>query len=158
MKHKHSTTIVSTSLLCLGLLSATGLAHAAGNCTIALKADDAMKFDLKTVTVSAACPTITVELAHTGKLPVAAMGHNVVIATSKDMEAIGRDGIKAGAANNYLAKGDARVIAATSLIGAGQKTTVSFPGKKLTAGGDYAFFCSFPGHSFQMKGKLTVTR
>jgi azurin len=150
--------ILSTSLLCLGLLAASGFAQAAGNCTISLKGDDAMKFDLKTATVSAACPSITVELVHTGKLPAAAMGHNVVISATKDVDAIARDGIKAGVANNYITKGDTRVIAATTLIGGGQKTKVTFPGKKLTAGGDYTFFCSFPGHSTLMKGKLTVTK
>lgn len=150
--------ILSTSLLCLGLLAASGFAHAASNCTLSLKGDDAMKFDLKTATVSAACPSITVELVHTGKLPVAAMGHNVVISATKDVDAVARDGIKAGAANNYITKGDTRVIAATTLVGGGQKTKVTFPGKKLTAGGDYTFFCSFPGHSTLMKGKLTVTK
>ena len=34
------------TLLALALLGAAGMAHAAGNCTIALKGDDAMKFDL----------------------------------------------------------------------------------------------------------------
>ncbi|MNP84385.1 Azurin [compost metagenome] len=56
-----------------------------------------------------------------------------------------------------MTQGDARVIAATTLVGGGQKTKVTFPGKKLMAGGDYTFFCSFPGHSMLMKGKLTVT-
>ncbi|MGB3394750.1 MAG: azurin, partial [Stenotrophomonas sp.] len=139
-------------------LGAAGMAHAAGNCTISLKGDDAMKFDLREATVSAGCATITVELTHTGKLPMAAMGHNVVITTTADMAATARDGIKAGAANAYVAKDDARVIAHTALIGGGATTRVSFPGKKLTAGSDYSFFCSFPGHSALMKGKLVVTR
>ena len=38
------------TLLALALLGAAGMAHAAGNCTIALKGDDAMKFDLKEAT------------------------------------------------------------------------------------------------------------
>ncbi|MGB3394746.1 MAG: azurin, partial [Stenotrophomonas sp.] len=139
-------------------LGAAGMAHAAGNCTISLKGDDAMKFDLREATVSAGCATITVELTHTGKLPMAAMGHNVVITTTADMAAAARDGIKAGTANAYVAKDDARVIAHTALIGGGATTRVSFPGKKLTAGTDYSFFCSFPGHSALMKGKLVVTR
>lgn len=150
--------ILSTSILVLGLLGAAGHAQAAGNCTVALKGDDAMKFDLKEATVSASCATITVELTHTGKMPAAAMGHNVVITATKDVDAVGRDGIKAGVANHYVTKGDARVIAATTLVGGGQKTKVTFPGKKLTAGGDYTFFCSFPGHSMLMKGKLIVTK
>src|SRR5690606_39916396 len=69
--------------------------------------------DLKEATVSASCATITVELAHTGKLPVTAMGHNVVVAKTPDMAGIARDGIKAGAAGGYVAKDDARVIAHT---------------------------------------------
>jgi len=41
-----------------------------------------MKFDKTEVTVSSSCKTVTINLAHTGKLPVASMGHNVVVATS----------------------------------------------------------------------------
>lgn len=149
--------VLSTSLLMLGVLVA-GHAQAANNCTIALKGDDAMKFDQKQITVSASCPTITIQLAHTGKLPASAMGHNVVIAATKDVDAIGRDGIKAGLPNNYVNKADTRVIAHTKVIGGGEKATATFPGKKLTAGGDYTFFCSFPGHSMLMKGKLVVTK
>ena len=149
---------VTRSLLFAGLLGAAGFAQAAGNCTVSLKGDDAMKFDLKEATVSASCPTITIELTHTGKLPAAAMGHNVVVTATKDLDAVARDGIKAGVGGHYVNKADARVIAATTLVGGGQKTKVSFPGKKLTAGGDYSFFCSFPGHSMLMKGKLVVTR
>ncbi|HEY0505893.1 MAG TPA: azurin [Lysobacter sp.] len=150
--------VLATSILFAGLFGVAGFAQAAGNCTVSLKGDDAMKFDLKEATVSASCPTITVELTHTGKMPAAAMGHNVVISATKDMAAIERDGIKAGVANNYIAAGDKRVIAHTKLVGGGEKTKVTFPGKKLTAGGDYIFFCSFPGHSTLMKGKLVVTK
>ena len=149
----------SRLLATLVLLGAASVAQAAGNnCTVSLKGDDAMKYDLKEATVSASCPTITIELAHTGKLPVAAMGHNVVVAKAADVAGISRDGLKAGAAAGYVAKGDARVIAHTEMIGGGQMTKITFPGKALAAGGDYAFFCSFPGHSSMMKGKLVVTR
>ncbi len=149
---------LSRALLALALFGAAGMAHAAGNCTISLKGDDAMKFDLREATVSASCATITVELTHTGKLPVAAMGHNVVISTTADLAALARDGVKAGAANNYVPKDDARAIAFTPLVGGGATTRTTFPGKKLVAGTDYSFFCSFPGHSALMKGKLVVTR
>jgi len=149
---------IPRSLMFAGLLGVAGFAQAAGHCTVAIKGDDAMKFDIKEATVSASCPTITVELTHTGKMPAAAMGHNVVITAAKDMDAVARDGIKAGVAGNYINKADPRVIATTTLVGGGQKTRVTFPGKKLIAGGDYAFFCSFPGHSMLMKGKLVVTK
>jgi azurin len=149
---------LSRTLAALALLSAAGMAQAAGNCTISLKGDDAMKFDLKEATVSASCPIITLELTHSGKLPVAAMGHNVVVSKTAHLAGVARDGMKAGAAGAYVQANDARVIAHTSLIGGGQKTKITFPGKKLTAGGDYSFFCSFPGHSTLMKGKLAVTK
>ena len=150
--------LITRSLVIAGLLGAAGFAQAAGNRTVAIRGDDAMKFDIKEATVSASCPTITIELTHTGKMPAAAMGHNVVVSATKDMDAVARDGIKAGVAGNYINKADPRVIAATTLIGGGAKTKVTFPGKKLTAGGDYSFFCSFPGHSMLMKGKLIVTK
>ena len=149
---------LSHSLLALALFGAAGMAQAAGNCTVSLKGDDAMKFDLKEATVSASCATITLELTHTGKLPAAAMGHNVVVSKTADLAGVARDGMKAGAAGAYVQASDARVIAHTSLVGGGKKTKITFPGKKLTAGGDYSFFCSFPGHSTLMKGKLVVTK
>lgn len=144
--------------LAAALLGLAGTAAAAPNCTIALKANDAMQFDKNAATVSAACPTITVTLQHTGKLPVTAMGHNVVITKTADMAAVGAAGMSAGAAANYLPKGDARVVAATTLVGGGGTVKTTFPGKKLTAGQPYTFFCSFPGHSAMMKGTLTVTK
>lgn len=140
----------------LGLLAFGGTA-AASNCTIKLSGDDRMQFDKKEVTVSASCKTINIELAHTGQLPAAAMGHNVVVAATPDVQAVNAAGAKAGAAAGYLAKDDPKVLGATAMIGGGESTKASFPGSKLKAGGDYTFFCSFPGHAALMKGKLVVT-
>ncbi|GAB3096152.1 azurin [Lysobacter terrae] len=152
MKH------ASTLFLGLALLGASAFAQAAPNCTIKLKGNDAMQFDLKTATVSASCPKITIELTHIGKMAAQVMGHNVVISQTADMNAITAAGMKAGAASGYVAKGDAKVIAATSVVGGGASTKTSFAGSKLKAGGDYTFFCSFPGHAALMKGKLVVTK
>ena len=74
------------------------------------------------------------------------------------MNAITAAGTKAGAAAGYVPKGDAKVIAATPVVGGGASTKATFAGSKLKAGGDYTFFCSFPGHSALMKGKLVVTK
>ena len=140
----------------LGLLAFGGTA-AASNCTIKLKGDDRMQFDQKEITVSASCKTINIELEHTGQLPAAAMGHNVVVAATSDVQAVNAAGAKAGAAAGYLPANDPKVLGATDMIGGGASTKASFPGSKLTAGGDYTFFCSFPGHAALMKGKLVVT-
>ena len=45
--------IVLIGLACLGIAAN---AQAASNCTLKLKGDDKMQFDLKTATVSAGCP------------------------------------------------------------------------------------------------------
>ena len=144
-------------LLALALLGAASAVQAAPNCTIKLKGDDRMQFDLKTATVSASCAKINVELTHTGAMPAKNMGHNVVITATKDVSAVASAGIKAGAASHYVPAGDARVLAFTKIIGGGESTKTTFPGKALKAGGEYSFFCSFPGHSGLMKGKLVVT-
>jgi len=151
MKH------ASLLLLALACLGAAANADAS-NCTIKLKGDDKMQYDLKTATVSAGCPKITIEFAHTGKLAKEAMGHNVVISLASDMGAVTAAGVKAGLVADYVPKGDARVIAHTTVVGGGATTKASFPGNKLKPGGAYAFYCSFPGHSAIMKGTLVVTK
>jgi len=150
----------STTLLALALAACAGAttAHAAPNCTIRLKGDDRMQYDLKTATVSASCAKITIELSHTGKLAANVMGHNVVISQTADMSAVNAAGMKAGAASGYVAKGDPKVIAATSVVGGGASTKTSFAGSKLKPGGDYSFYCSFPGHAGLMKGTLVVAK
>jgi azurin len=60
----------------------------------------------------------------------------------------------AGLPNDYLKKGDTRVIAHTKVVGGGQTASVTFPTSKLTKGGAYTYFCSFPGHSSLMIGTL----
>ena len=148
---------IRKTLLALALLGAAGLAHAAPSCAIKLKAGDDMKFDQKSVTVSAGCKSISIELQHSGKLPVAAMGHNVVITATPDAAGVAQDGIKAGAAGGYLPAGDKRVLASTKMIGGGQSATATLAGGKLKAGGAYTFLCSFPGHSTLMRGTVVVT-
>ena len=144
-------------LFALALLAFAGAAQAAPNCTIKLKGGDNMQFDQKAVTVSAGCKSIALEFEHTGKLPVAAMGHNIVVTATADADAVARDGVKAGAAAGYVPADDARVLGATRMVGGGESASATIPGGKLKAGGDYTFFCSFPGHSALMRGKVTVT-
>ena len=139
----------------LALLGAVGTAQAQ-NCTISLEGNDRMQFNEKAVSVSASCANITVELKHTGSLPVAAMGHNVVISKASDRAGIGADGASAGAANDYIREGDERVIAHSDMIGGGQSTSVTFPVSAIQGGGPYEFFCSFPGHWAVMRGSIQV--
>lgn len=143
------------TLVLLAALMSSSLVHAE-NCSIDLQADDAMKFDQHSVTVAATCKAVTIHLTHTGKLPIATMGHNVVIALTDAFQSVAQDGMKAGLAGDYVNAGDARVIAHTKIIGGGAATTTTFPGNKLKAGAAYTFFCSAPGHWSLMQGKLVV--
>jgi azurin len=82
------------------------------------------------------------------------MGHNWVLTKTADMQAVANAGVSAGLEKDHLPPGDKRIIAHTKIIGGGESTSVKFKTSLLTKGGDYTFFCSFPGHSGLMKGKL----
>lgn len=126
------------------------------NCSTTIEGNDAMQFNVGSITVPASCTNFTITLKHVGQMPVAAMGHNVVIARASDMQAIAADGMAAGAAAKYIKPGDTRVIAHSDTIGGGQTTSVSFDVGKIKEGGPFEFFCSFPGHSALMKGTIAV--
>ena len=126
------------------------------DCATEIEGNDAMQFNVGSIAVPASCSEFKITLKHTGKMPVAAMGHNVVITRLADMQSVAAEGMGAGAAAAYVKPGDARVIAHTELIGGGQSTSVSFPVSKIQGNGPYEFFCSFPGHSAIMKGTIAV--
>lgn len=126
------------------------------DCATVIEGNDAMQFNVGSITVPASCTDFTITLKHTGQMPAASMGHNVVIAKAADTQGVNADGAAAGTAAAYVKPGDARVVAHTALVGGGQATTVSFPVARLQDGGPYEFFCSFPGHSALMKGSISV--
>lgn len=145
-----------TGLLLLGSMFVAPQVLAQDKCAATIEASDAMRYNRSTLNIPKSCTTFTVTLRNTGKLPKAAMGHNIVIAKTSDMAGIDADGVKAGIANNYLKPNDPRVIAASKLVGGGETTTVKIPVAKLLTGGPYSFFCSFPGHSALMKGTIKL--
>lgn len=123
-------------------------------CALAISGDDAMKFDKAELKVDADCTEVTLTLTHAGNFAANMMGHNWVLTRAADMEGVATDGMKAGPDAGFVQAGDARVIAHTKVVGGGESTSVTFPTSVLEKGGDYAFFCSFPGHWNVMKGKL----
>lgn len=144
------------SLLALAVGATLSTASMAATCAIDIDSNDAMKFSVANVDVSKSCKEFTVNLKHVGKLPKAAMGHNWVLAKTADVQGVAADGIPAGLANDYVKKGDARVITHTKVIGPGETDSVKFPVSALKAGESYTFFCSFPGHSGVMKGTVKL--
>lgn len=141
------------SLAFVSLLAAASGAFAADKvCSVEITANDAMQFDKKEIAVAGDCTQVEVTLKHVGKLAATSMGHNWVLAKAADMMGAANDGMGAGAPNDYIKPGDARVIAHTKLIGGGQSTSVKFATAVLKKGEAYTFFCSFPGHWSVMKG------
>lgn len=123
-------------------------------CAVALDSTDQMSFSQKEIKVAADCRQVKLTLRHTGKLAATTMGHNWVLTRSADYQPVAMAGMRMKLADSYLPKGDARVLAHTPVIGGGQSTSVTFSTARLTKGGDYTFFCSFPGHFAMMKGRF----
>ena len=144
--------IRSTLLAAAALLLSSQLQ--AKTCELSIDSTDQMTFSTKELKVAGDCTEVKLTLNHTGKLAKAAMGHNWVLTKTPDYQGVANDGLKAGAAADYLPAGDARIIAHTKLIGGGESDTITFSTGALEKGGDYTFFCSFPGHWAIMKGVL----
>lgn len=143
----------SVSLAIL-LLAATGPALAK-TCEVTVESNDQMKFDKAEIAIAADCTEVALTLKHTGTLAAEVMGHNWVLAKTDEYRPLAIAGGRETAETSFLPKDDARAIAFTPVIGGGETTSVTFSTDKLEAGGDYTFFCSFPGHWGVMKGKLT---
>ena len=152
MQTKHL--LASTLLAAPLFLSAQ--AHAAAACDTSIEVTEAMAYTVKAIDVPKTCKTFTVNLKAQGTMAKTVMGHNIVITKEADKEAVTTDGGTAGAASNYVKAKDARVVAATTVIGGGESTSVKFKVKKLSAKEKYVFFCSFPGHGAIMKGVVNL--
>lgn len=144
-----------TSLIALGLLALSGHAWSQ-ECAVTIEGNDQIQFNTKELKVKQSCGTVTVTLKHTGTLAATVMGHNWVLTATPDFQGVATAGQGAGPAANYVPPGDARVLAASTVIGGGQEASVQVDVSKLTVGGDYTYFCSFPGHFVLMNGKLVV--
>jgi azurin len=79
--------------------------------------------------------------------------HNLVIVENGTKDAVAADGTPAGPANDWVAPGDARVIANTKLLNPGTSGEVTFT---APARGTYQFVCTYPGHNFTMFGDFVV--
>ena len=130
--------------------------NAADSCEQVIEGNDMLQFNLKEMKVSAACDSVTVTLKHTGVMAAEVMGHNWVLTSDVDFMPVATAAAGAGLENNYVPVGDDRVLSATSIIGGGEETSVTFSIGSLSAGDDYTFFCSFPGHYAIMKGSFKV--
>lgn len=150
-----SNTLVSASFAML-IVGASMQAQAADSCAVNVESTASMAYNTKSIDVPKSCKKFTINLKNTGTLAKAVMGHNVVITKADDQEGVVEDGITAGLASNYVKAKDARVVAATKVIGGGESASIKFKVSKLKADQSYIFFCSFPGHAGVMKGTVNL--
>jgi azurin len=136
-------------------LLALGAQASAQDCSVVIEGNDQIQFVQSELRVSSQCMTVTVTLKHIGALAANIMGHNWVLAATPDWQALAQAGQSAGPPN-FVPADDARVIAATAVIGGGEETAVTFDVAGLEAGGDYTYFCSFPGHFVLMNGQFII--
>ena len=136
------------------LLTTTGTY---ASCELAISAPDLLQYDLTEMSVSRSCGTVTLTFNHTGRLPKNVMGHNWVLSAPEFLNQVSQDGMRAGPNNSYVMPGDERVIAFTEVIGGGESTSIEFSVADMQDG-DYAYYCTFPGHWAVMKGILKVTQ
>jgi len=139
----------------LGLaLLATTAAAQAGNCQLSIEANDLMQFNARALQIDPDCKDVQMTLKHVGKQPAHVIGHDWVLARSSDVAALSNAGIAAGLEHGFVPQSDRRVIASTRVVGGGEETTVTFSAALLVPGVDYTYFCSYPGHSTFMRGRL----
>ena len=124
-------------------------------CSQTIEGNDLIQYNLAEIRVSADCGEFTVNLRHVGQLPANVMGHNWVLTRTENYMAVAAAAQAVGPPQ-YLPDSDPRIIGATSMIGGGDEVTVTFDISELEAGGDYTYFCSFPGHYVLMNGKFIV--
>jgi azurin len=147
---------MKTLLISLITLAATALGATAQDAVkLEITGNDQMQYDKKELTVTEG-EKVTLTLKHIGKLPKAAMGHNVVIL--KAGTAIPTFAMKCApaAATDYIPQDEESkklIIAHTDMVGGGETTSVTFT---APAAGEYPYLCTFPGHFGLMTGKLIV--
>ena len=141
-------------LLCTTAFLLITRVAAADVCQLNVNATDQMRFEQQTLQVYAPCTEVEVTLHNTGKMPVNVMGHNWVLTKTSDVASVANAGMSAGLANNYQMPGDKRIIAATRIVGGGERSMVQFSTAQLAPGVSYSYFCSAPGHFSSMKGRL----
>ncbi|MEC7487494.1 MAG: plastocyanin/azurin family copper-binding protein [Verrucomicrobiota bacterium] len=126
-----------------------------GVTVVEITADDKMRYNLEAFTVPVG-GQVKLKLVNIGKMPIASMGHNLVILKlDVNINKFATDAASARE-NDYIPlKYAAEIIAATKLLGPGQSDIIDFTAP--VEPGEYTYLCSFPAHLYAgMRGVMTV--
>ena len=128
----------------------------ANDCNVQIIGSDMMKYDLQEINISSKCVSFEINLKHGGKLPVSAMGHNIVITEEANFMMVAQlIKMENGIENGYLPASD-KILFRSDMIGGGESTTLTVDPSKLDSTKNFVYFCSFPGHWAIMKGKINL--
>ncbi|HET7217126.1 MAG TPA: plastocyanin/azurin family copper-binding protein [Vicinamibacterales bacterium] len=122
---------------------------------VEITADDTMKFSIVEIRAKAG-ERLSVTLVNKGTTPKFSMGHNWVLLTiSANVDAFLMAAAEAATTDYVPAAKRADVLAATKLLGPGERDTATFAAPATP--GKYPFLCSYPGHAqVGMRGVLIV--
>ena len=141
------------TILCAPILATSVFAN---NCEIKIEGSDMMRYDVAEITLDTSCEQTNISLNHVGKLPINAMGHNVVIVEEKNLSKITQQiNFSLGVEKGYLPESE-DIIFISAMVGGGNTTELEMDMSKLDKTKSYVFFCSFPGHWALMKGKIKI--
>ena len=122
---------------------------------VTITGNDTMQFDKKEINAKAG-QVVAITFKNIGKLPVEAMGHNIVILKAgTDMTQFAMASMTQKD-NGFIPKEKKwtdGIIAHSRILGPGESETIVF---KAPAAGSYDYLCTFPGHFGVMRGKLIV--
>ena len=141
------------TMVCVSILATSVFAS---NCEILIEGSDMMKYDVAEITLDTSCEQTKISLKHAGKLPINAMGHNVVIVEEKNLSKITQQiNFSLGVEKGYLPESE-DIIFISAMVGGGDTTELEMDMSKLDKTKSYVFFCSFPGHWALMRGKIKI--
>jgi azurin len=128
-----------------------------GVTVVEMTGNDQMKFNLEAFSVPAG-GQVKLTFRNVGKMPKAAMGHNVVFLDKDAKVNAFASAAAAARENDYLPTDPElkeQILAATAMLGPGESDTIEFTAPSEP--GAYEFICSFPAHMFAgMRGVMTV--
>ena len=141
------------TMVCVSILATSVFAS---NCEIKIEGSDMMKYDVAEITLDTSCKQTKISLKHAGKLPINAIGHNVVIVEEKNLSKITQQiNFSLGVEKGYLPESE-EIIFISAMVGGGDTTELEMNMSKLDKTKSYVFFCSFPGHWALMRGKIKI--
>ncbi len=109
-----------------------------------------LKYDIESFVVRAGQP-VELTLANTDVMP-----HNLLLVAPGTIEEVSTKAMQMGVEGwgKHYNPGTSAVLHATKLVDASKEETLSF--KAPEKAGDYPYLCTFPGHSYVMRGVMKV--